>query len=362
VSLNYDSHVGTLPGGISFDQAADFSITDDERVKGRETATHLLESHEKASERTAAEEGLEILATVLSGGLCQGIDFPWHQVRAYHGQAAMSMLKEEGAQNRLEILRCRLDPHHKFRQFPTNFTTKQIHSWRQTLRRVLKSCKELGHLSEEEFQRATSPKKSKRPANDDRVVNYGEFCALIASCERAGNVTGLRDSLTFYLLYHGGMMLAELQAVSIDDLQYDKKTQQVSVRTGKAKNQKSRRVQLPNEALIVLEDWLESRGNKPGALLNPIRRNVCTKGKRLTGTEVRTIVEKRAEEAGVEYFTVDDLRKSTAAQVRMSNREAKAESIEIAIDPLFGPDETSTTSDQAEMARICFPFLENRTG
>ncbi len=363
MSLDYDSQVGTLPGGISVDQAADFSIMDAELEKGRLSALNLLDSLETEAARDAAREGLEILATVLSGGLCQEIDFPWHQVRAYHSQAAMSMLKEDGAQNRLEILRCRLDPHHKFRQFPPSFSTSDIQSWRQILRRVLKASRDLGHMSTEDWQRATSPKKAKRGASEERIVNYGEFCALIAACDRATSLTCLRDSLLFYLIYHGRMTLAEVLAVTLDDLKYDQKTQQVSVRTGKAKNQRSRRVQLPNQALIALEDWLEHRGNEGGPLLNPVRRNNRTEHKRMTGAEVRATCEKRAQEAGVEHFTLEELRKSTSAQVRVWNRNAKAESIALTDDPLFGPDDSADPpSDQTTMAKICFPFLENRTG
>ena len=83
--------IGELPGGFSLTLAADFSLDEHEIEKGQTAATGLLESL-KGEEKTHAREALETLTLVFSTGACAGVDFPWHQLRSHHGQAAFHML------------------------------------------------------------------------------------------------------------------------------------------------------------------------------------------------------------------------------------------------------------------------------
>ncbi|MDP6980276.1 MAG: site-specific integrase [Myxococcota bacterium] len=356
--------IGELPGGFNRSLAADFSLDEAEVVKGQHAATGYLETLQ-GDERNCALEALETLTLVFSTGVCEGVDFPWHQVRAHHRQAALSMLKEEGAPSKLETLRCQLDPHHKFRQDPAKFTPKKIQRFKTTLQRVLKESHELGYLSRDEWDRVKSPNKAVAPSGD-RIVSHGEFRALLVACGAEDNAESLRDRLIFYLLYHGGLMLAELIAVNVDDLHFDHKCQQVTVKTGKAKNQKSRRVALPNEALISLEDWLELRGNAPGSLLNPIKKGQRIDVKRMAGADVRAACEKRAKEIGVLNFSPDELRKSPAAQIEMAKaanrarRRARTVEPELATvesdDPLYA--DAAIADSQRKLATVCFPVWE----
>lgn len=356
--------ISQLPGGFSLTLAADFSLDKNEIQKGQAAASGFLESL-KDEDRSSAQEALETLTLVLSTGACEGVDFPWHQVRAHHGQAAINMLKEEGAPSRLESLRCQLDPHHKFRQDSEKFNKKRIHRFRTTLKRVLKESRDLGFMSDDDWSRVMSPHKD-QPRTGDRVVSHGEFRALLAACQPEGNVEGLRDRLVFYLLYHGGLMLSELLAVNLDDFSYDQKTQRVTVRTGKAKNQKTRRVALPNEALISLENWLEPRGNEPGALLSPVKNGRKVEAKRISGDEVRVLCENRAREAGVLLFTPDELRTSAATQITLAKAESRrAKQREGAEQKAQFDAEGSPISETADeapvsrtMATVCFPVWE----
>jgi len=356
--------IGELPGGFSPSLAADFSLNREEIEKGQQAATVYLETL-KGEERSTAQEALETLTLVFSTGACEGVEFPWHQVRAHHGQAALSMLKEDGAPSRLETLRCELDPHHKFRQDPARFTTKKIQRFKSTLQKVLKESHQLGFMSRDDWDRVKSPRKASAPVGD-RIVSHGEFRALLVACGADDTAETLRDRLIFYLLYHGGLMLAELIAVNVDDLHFDYKRQQVTVKTGKAKNQKSRRVALPNEALISLEDWLELRGNEPGPLLNPIKKGQRIDVRRMAGSDVRGACEKRAREIGVLDFTPDELRKSPAAQIEeakaanRARRRARTVEVEVEVevepDPLYG-DAAGGEAARA-MASVCFPVWE----
>ena len=277
------------------------------------------------------------------------------------------MLKEEGAPSKLETLRCELDPHHKFRQDPAKFTPKKIQKFKTTLQKVLKESHELGYLSQDEWDRVKSPNKAAAPTGE-RIVSHGEFRALLVACGGEDTAETLRDRLVFYLLYHGGLMLTELVAVNVDDLHFDHKRQQVTVKTGKAKNQKSRRVALPNEALISLEDWLELRGNEPGPLLNPIKKGQRIDVRRMSGADVRGACEKRAKEIGVVTFTPDEMRKSPAAQIeeaKAANRaRRRARKVEFESDVDFEADpnplyaESESEAARAAMATVCFPVWE----
>lgn len=351
--------ISQLPGGFSLSLAADFSLDKDEIQKGQAAASGFLESL-KDEDRKIAQEALETLTLVFSTGACKGIDFPWHQVRAHHGQAAINMLKEDGAPSRLETLRCQLNPHHKFRQDSEKFSTKRIHRFRNTLKRVLRESRDLGYMSDDDWTRVMSPHKD-IPRTGERIVSHGEFRALLAACQIDGTTEGRRDRLVFYLLYHLGLMMAEVLAVNIDDLHFDKKTQRVTLRTGKAKNQKSRRSSLPNETLISLEDWLELRGNEPGALLCPVKNGRKVEVKRMSGDEVRAVCENRAREAGVLLFTPDELRKSTATQIGLAKAASKKDKQNlVSADALYAAsDPTDKVAGSRSMATICFPVWEN---
>jgi integrase len=355
--------IGDLPGGFSLTLAADFSLDEEEIQKGQAAVAGFLETLE-GDEHNTAREALETLTLVFSTGVCEGVDFPWHQIRAHHGRAAITMLKEEGAPSRLEALRCELDPHRKFHQDPERYTPKKIQRFRTALKRVLKESRDLGFMSDDDWNRVKSPNKD-LPQAGERIVSHGEFRALLAACQFGNSVESPRDRLIFYLLYHGGLMLAELMAVAIDDLHFDQKTQHVTVRTGKAKNQKSRRVALPNEALISLEDWLQFRGNDEGALLNPTTKTHRVELRRMTGPEVKAACEKRAREVGVAIFTPDELRKSPAAQIGQAKTagkktdqgktETELASSAKAGDALYDP---SGVIGQRKMAKVCFPVWE----
>lgn len=357
--------IGDLPGGFSLSLAADFSLEEEEIQKGQAAVAGVLETLE-GDDHSTAREALETLTLVFSTGACEGVDFPWHQVRAHHGRAALTMLKEEGAPSRLEALRCELDPHRKFRQDPERYTPKKIQRFRTTLKRVLKESRDLGFMSDDDWNRVKSPNKD-LPQTGDRIVSHGEFRALLAACQFDTSVESPRDRLIFYLLYHGGLMLAEVMAVTINDLHFDQKTQQVTVRTGKAKNQKSRRVALPNEALISLEDWLQFRDNHDGPLLNPAKKAQRIEIKRMTGPEIRAVCEKRAREVGVAIFTPDELRKSPAAQIGQAKtalkttpqRQDTPEAVsDTANDALYEPGGSGEVIRQPEMAKVCFPVWE----
>jgi len=131
-------------------------------------------------------------------------------------------------------------------------------------------------------------------------------------CDLDRTSAGLRDALLIRLGYQGGLRLSEMVALAIEDLNFRMETNTVSLRVRGSKGVKSRSVQIGNEALITVEDWLGALDSQEGPLLRPIRRGKV-EDKRLKGADVRLLCERRAEQAGVELFSPQDLRRRVAA-------------------------------------------------
>ncbi|MEZ4292686.1 MAG: hypothetical protein R3E53_19980, partial [Myxococcota bacterium] len=122
---------------------------------------------------------------------------------------------------------------------------------------------------------------------------------------------------------------------------------------------RARRVELSNDELICLEDWLDLRGNAPGPLLCTVGRNGQIEGKRLTLAMLTEIFEKRAQQAEVTPFTPNDLSRSAEALVdhrkasrRRAARRAQdqlSEAEQLLFEGQIEPD--------GEGEAIRFPFL-----
>lgn len=77
------------------------------------------------------------------------------------------------------------------------------------------------------------------------------------------------------------------------------------------KRNKERLVYLNNGAAVASADWLSVRGDEPGALFWSGRKGgQLTVGQRMTGQAIRAMLNRRAEQAGIENVTPHDLRRS----------------------------------------------------
>ena len=294
-------------------QSADFSLSEEEVAKGARAVCSYLESIKPDDSRKSAAEALDMLALVISDGVCSSTEFPWHQVRAHHGTAAFTILKETGTPARVEGYLCRKDQSRRSRRTPDAYATNQVQKARYSLRRLLAECNTLGFVDAEEGHRTMELLRS----SSDRVVRGrmitdGEFRALVSVCQLDTSPAGVRDGLLIRLGYQGGLRLSELVALSIDDLLFDMETNTVSLAIRGSKSVKARAIEIGNQALITVEDWLEACEASEGPLLRPIRRGKL-EDRRMKGADVRLVCERRAEQAGVELFSPQDLRRRVAA-------------------------------------------------
>ena len=376
-SSGYPSEGGALPEIQQLEAAtppipelspqddADFLLHPVELAKGRRAAENYLSTFRSDDSRKAAEEALETLATVISGGKCDSVDFPWQQVRPYHGAAALTILKEKGAPGRIEALRCRADETRGYRVVPDAYPARQVQKIRSTLSKVIEECEELGFLPEEAEAEATAPRKpsktrKKASAPRGRTLGDGELRALVAACAADGNAEGYRDAVFFSLVYRG-LKIAEITGLTPESVKFSNKTGACTITARPKAGGRGRKVELSNEELIVLEDWLDHRGQDSGPLLCTLARGGKVEGKRLTTAILKTICEERAAKAQVPVFTPNDLSRSAEALTnhrkaarRKANRLAQG-TLSNAEKALYLPADES--DEDALNETIQFPFL-----
>ena len=304
---------------LSPQDAVDFLLHPTEVARGRTAAENYLSNCRNEETRRFATEALETLATVISGGHCDSLEFPWQQVRPFHGAAALTILKEKGAPARIEALRCRRDATRSYRVVPESYPPSQVQKIRTTLTKVIAECSELGFVPDTDQDSAVlsvevkkQTKKAKSNASG-RLLGDGELRALAAACSAFDNAEGRRDAILFALV-NCGLKIAEITALTVESVRFSNKTGICNiVPPTRAGSGRGRRVELSNDELICLEDWLDLRGDADGPLLCTLGRAGKVEGKRLTMADLKEICERRAAQAKVSDFVPNDLSRSADA-------------------------------------------------
>jgi integrase len=344
----------------------DFLLHPLEVARGRTAAEDYLNACRNDESRRFAEEALETLATVISGGYCDSLEFPWQQVRPFHGAAALTILKEKGAPARIEALRCRRDTTRNYRVVPENYPPSQVQKIRTTLTKVIERCSELGFVATDEEPTIATPTKTKsstkkaRSATAGRLLGDGELRALSAACSTSSNAEGSRDAV-FFALVRCGLKIAEITGLTVESVRFSNKTGVCSIvsKTG-SKAARGRRVELSNDELIGLEDWLDYRGNAGGPLLCTLGRAGKVEGKRLTTALLKELCERRGKQAEVVDFVPNDLSRSAESLTQHRKAVKKRAAKESQNSPstaervLF---DGVSSEDDSNGEAIRFPFL-----
>ncbi len=354
--------------------SGDFSLSPQEVAKGERAAHCYFSSLKPGEPQRVAEEALDTLAAVISGGICDASTFPWHQVQPYHGALAFTILKEKGAPAHIEAMRCRADDTRKYQPVPEAYPPKQVQRIKSSFKGIITQCQNLGFISDEEADLAISASKSTTPSKSNGQPNGGkkaqnerelartEVLALQAACRLDDSPAGQRDGLMVSLAYHGALKTVDLIGLTIDHIQFDSRTQQSGVLFKPAQAKRARRVPFSNEEMIALEDWLMVRGNAPGALFCALGRGGKVEIKRMAAAEVREICDRRAAEAGVQPFAPNDLAKSSPlaqGAAKKARKKASAEPADGEAAEAPEPD-SALFGDVPEVddsgRRISFPY------
>lgn len=355
--------IGEPSTQLSPQDSVDFLLHPTEVARGRTAAEKYLSTFRSEESRGFAEEALEMLATVISGGRCDSLGFPWQQVRPFHSAAALTILKEKGAPARIEALRCRRDTTRSYRVVPESYPPGQVQKIRTTLTRVIAECSELGFVSDAEQTPVASKIKDEvkktKSAGAGRLLGDGELRALGAACAAFGNGEGYRDAV-FFALVNRGLKIAEITALTFESVRFSNKTGVCSIvsRPGSAGG-RGRRIDLTNDELISLEDWLDHRGDDDGPLLCTLGRAGKVEGKRLTMAILKDVCERRAKQAEVADFVPNDLSRSADAltEYRKAVRKKaakEAQDLPSTAEQLLYDGASTASSPRSEA--ICFPF------
>ena len=232
--------------------------------------------------RPTMKQALDTIASILSSGECDALTLDWAKLRYPHTAAVQAELVARYESATAQKMMC-------------------------ALRRVLTEARKLQLMDAEELAVALELPKIKSTLRlRGRALSGAEIAALMAACQQDATAQGTRDAALVAILRGAGLRRAEVVKLELADFELE--TGALEVRRGKGG--KDRTVYLPQGAIAFVEAWLEVRGRIPGALLCPIRRGGHLEMRHMTPQAVLLILQKRAQQAGVESFSPHDFRRT----------------------------------------------------
>ena len=262
--------------------------------------------------RRTMRQSLNVVAEILTGGICDHVSMPWPLLRFQHTQAVRSVLME---------------------RYSPKTANKMLSALKQTLRMAWN----LGTMSAEEYQRAVAlkPVSSERPeAAAGRALSFGEWTALFAVCRDDPSISGARDAAILALFRVGGLRRSELANLHVSA--YNSITQTLTIR---GKRNRIRVVPIEDQgALDAISDWLAVRGDEPGPLFLRIDKGKRLTRDQLTDQGIYHILAMRGRESGVAGFTPHDLRRSFAGDLLDAGADLST------VQKLMGHSDANTTA------------------
>ncbi len=239
------------------------------------------------SSRRTMRGALETIATLVSAGKLDAINFPWSELRYQHTQAIYVQLSEV-------------------------YASSTANKMMAALSRVLEEAWKLGLMSAEDYHRAIAiERKTGQRLLTGRALSVGEVQALFHVCAQDKSVKGSRDAALIAVLYSTGLRRSEVVAVDLAD--WNEQDKCLIVRSGKG--DKDRTNYLDDGAMAALLDWLIWRGNEPGTVFYPTRRGGKVEARSMTDQAVLDILRQRGKEAQIASFSPHDFRRTFASNM-----------------------------------------------
>jgi len=232
--------------------------------------------------RRTMRGALDTIASLLTAGRLDAEDLPWHKLRYQHTAAVRAALTEKYAP-----------------------ATANKHL--AALRGVLKEAWRLVLMESDDYHRAVDlPGVKGSTLPKGRALSSGEIRALFDACAD-GTPGGARDAALVAALYGAGLRRSE--SVALDLADYEPSGGALAVREGKGR--KARYAYLPAGGRAAMDAWIEVRGDEPGPLLCPVRKDGLVTVRRMSAQAVLHALRKRQELApGVAPFSPHDLRRT----------------------------------------------------
>jgi integrase len=259
--------------------------------------------------RRTMEQALNTIALLL--GFDDLLQCPWGKLRFQHTTAIRTMLMA---------------------QYQHTTANKMLSALRGTMKQAWK----LGQLDSESYQRAVdldAVRGSSPDAAAGRSVDRPELEALLTACANDDSIMGVRDLALIALAYSAGLRRAEF--VSLDLKDFDTVKETLTVR---GKRNKTRVIPVVGGALVALKQWLEVRGDAPGALFLRIWKGGNLSTQRLTAQAIYHIQAQRAKQGGVEHFSPHDFRRTFAGDLLDAGVDI------VTVQKLMGHADTNTTA------------------
>ena len=227
-------------------------------------------------------QSLNAIADKLTNGECDALSLDWSKLRYQHTSAIRTVLKKNYAPATANKMLC-------------------------ALRRVLKEALRLDLIDPTDYAKAVDlgTIKDKQKVRG-RALSRAEITNLLRVCQDDPTPAGVRDAALIGILRGAGVRRAEVVKLELFDLDWE--TGALEVRRGKGG--KDRLVYLPESAITLVRNWLDVRGDAPGALLCPIRKGGEITRRQMCPDAVLKIVRRRAKQAGVESFSPHDFRRT----------------------------------------------------
>ncbi len=237
-----------------------------------------------AGSRRAMLSSLNAIARLLTEDRCDAFTLDWSKLRYHHTAAVRTALKQRLA--------------------PTTVNKMLV-----ALRRVLQEAYRLDLMESLDFHKAVAiPNVRGTGQLRGRALSTAEINALIENCRRENLPISVRDAAVIAILRSGGIRRQELVKLELEDLNLV--TGELTIRQGKGG--KFRLVYLTAEAMEMIEQWLEVRGDLPGALICPINKGGRVELRHFApdGDGIYKLVRARALKSGVKHFSPHDFRRT----------------------------------------------------
>ncbi len=267
---------------LLYSQAEQLKLHEPVPVTLHPAAVYLSSLNEGS--RRSMLSSLNVIARLLTEEECDAFSIDWSKLRYHHTAAVRTAFKQRLA--------------------PTT-TNKML----VALRQVLTEAYRLDLIDASDYHTAVDISNVKGTGKlRGRALTGSEIESLIQCCHRQEGAIAKRDAAIIAILRCGGIRRQEIVQLKLDDL--DLKTGELTIRRGKGG--KFRLVYLTTEAMGMIEDWLEVRGNLPGALICPVNKggNVTLRHFAPDGDGIYKLVKARAMSAGVKHFSPHDFRRT----------------------------------------------------
>ena len=212
------------------------------------------------------------------------------------------------------------------------------------LRGIAREAFKLGLMAGDDCERIRLvPLIRYRRLEAGRSVRPAELTHLVQTLLADASAAAVRDTAMLAILYAGGLRRAELAALTLADLRDDEYGPHLRV---VGKGNRERRVFVERGAQAALDDWLELRGDRAGALFCRISKNgrltVPTSSERavphLSTQAVYDVVRKRARRAALDTpVSPHDFRRTLLTHLLQRGRDV------FTVQAIAGHADPSTT-------------------